>query len=318
MPSVYVRQADNRERLIADIAETVKEELRDRLKGKKQILLKPNLVKETNQLAVTHVDSMRAILRMVREVSDIPIIVGDACFQNTMRAMRNFGYLELVSKFKSVRLEDFNKSETVGVHVYGPGLNPTMMRLARTVVESDFRISVAPVKTHDLLTVTLGIKNVVMGSLVAKSFLGLIHSRHLIHSQEDYPRGNINLAGLARLIPAHLTILDGYEAMEGEGPVHGDKVEWRTALAGFDPVATDSVCAQAMGFELADIGYLHLANKLGVGENDISVIDIDGPGLAKISHQFRPHPNYEEQKEWQFENEEKALEQAKEDIRIVG
>jgi uncharacterized protein (DUF362 family) len=56
-------------------------------------------------------------------------------------------------------LMDLNHDEPVPVDVYDWRLRPLRLHLARSVVESDFRISVGPPKTHDAVTVTLSLKN---------------------------------------------------------------------------------------------------------------------------------------------------------------
>lgn len=73
-----------------------------------------------------------------------------------------------------------------------------------------------PPKTHDLVIATLSLKNMAVGSLRTKS---------ACHA--GYRGTNLNLYKLAPYVAPHLAVIDGYQGMEGNGPVSGDRVEWR-------------------------------------------------------------------------------------------
>ena len=48
---------------------------------------------------------------------------------------------------------------------------------------------------------------------------------------QSYPVINLNLALIAPLVAPHLTVIDAFEAMEGNGPTEGTPVPLRLALA---------------------------------------------------------------------------------------
>jgi uncharacterized protein (DUF362 family) len=116
---------------------------------------------------------------------------------------------------------------------------------------------------------------------------------------QSYPIMNLNLARLAPLVLPHLSILDGYVAMEGAGPVHGDPVPWRIALAGTDPLAVDVVAAHLMGYALGEIGYLAHCAQLGLGQADLAKIAIVGNVAPEsVARPFKPHPQHLAQRNW--------------------
>ncbi len=136
------------------------------LGDKKLILIKPNFVSTRRQLAATHVDAVRAVLDWLRPRYDGLITIGEgAATSDTFDGYRNFGYLALAEEY-NVRFEDLNQDQWVPIEVYDRNLRPMAVRVARTTVESDFRISVGPPKTHDAVIVTLSLKNIVVGSLI--------------------------------------------------------------------------------------------------------------------------------------------------------
>ncbi|MBU0703278.1 MAG: DUF362 domain-containing protein, partial [Chloroflexi bacterium] len=129
-------------------------------------MVKPNFVSVNRQLAATHVDGVRATLDFVRARYTGRIVVAEgAALSPTREGFWNYGYEPLVEEY-GVDLVDLNSDDTTPVQIYNRRLRPLTVYLARTVIEADYRISVGPPKTHDMVIVTLSIKNMVMGSLV--------------------------------------------------------------------------------------------------------------------------------------------------------
>ncbi|MCC6859618.1 MAG: DUF362 domain-containing protein [Bryobacterales bacterium] len=97
------------------------------------------------------------------------------------------------------------------------------------------------------------------------------------------------VADLAAARPIHLSIVEAVESMAGgEGPwIRGSApVSPQVIVAGTNPVATDVVCMQVMGYDpMADRGTppfercdstLRLAEELGVGTRDLNRIEVVG------------------------------------------
>jgi uncharacterized protein (DUF362 family) len=200
------------------------------------------------------------------------------------------------------------------------------LRFARTVAESDCRISLTPMKTHDAVIITLSLKNLVMGSLISQGVANLdklshrlshwirpkdaLYPRgmgwvvkHILRSDkvtmhQTYPTLNYNLFLIAKAYPVHLAILDGFTAMEGAGPTQGKQVDLRLAVASTDFIAADSIGARIMGFDPMEVGYLHHAISAGLGEGALERIRILGERLEDCIRSFEPHPNYLRQRQW--------------------
>jgi uncharacterized protein (DUF362 family) len=98
-------------------------------------------------------------------------------------------------------------------------------------------------------------------------------------------------------------VLDGFTAMEGNGPVSGNKVDWGVAIAGTDGVAVDSVAAHLMGFDPKSIGYLNFCSQDGLGRGNMDTIRVIGSTVEECRHPFKPHQSYEAQLIWQQEGE---------------
>jgi uncharacterized protein (DUF362 family) len=297
-------------------------------------LIKPNFVSTEQQLASTHREAARAVLDFLRKHSEDPVIIAEgAAFHDTFDGFRNFGFNELVDTYNDVDLRDLNRDEYETFTLYDEALNPIAFRIAKTVLESDHRISLSIPKTHDTAIVTLSLKNMAVGSLIRNmghsffnlvgcvadrfftyvpshvkpffSFQGLsrigmtkISGSDKVRLHQGYVNMHFFLYQLIRIIPPHLSILDGFAAMEGDGPVSGNRVDWRIAIAGTDGIAVDAVAAHLMGFDLDSIGYLYFCGKAGLGETNIDNINIMGTNVEECRRTFRPHRSYRTQLHW--------------------
>jgi uncharacterized protein (DUF362 family) len=306
--------------------------------GKKHIV-KPNFVSTKVQLAATHRDAAKAVIDHIRTESDHPVIIAEgAAASDTFEGYKHFGFTTLAERYGDVELFDLNKDLYETVALYDEELKPQPFRISKTMMESDHRISLSIPKTHDAAVVTLSLKNMVVGSLIRDmgfnlvnlmggtvdrlikvvpsclkplfSFQGLsrmgitkFSGSDKVRLHQGYLRIHLFLYQLVRIIPPHLCVLDGFAAMEGNGPVCGNKVDWGVAVAGTDGVAVDTVAAHLMGFDPESIGYLSFCSQDGLGEGNIDTIRIIGSPLEECRHPFKPHQSYQTQLGWQKEGE---------------
>lgn len=299
------------------------------LEGARNILVKPNLISVSRQEAATHRDALRAVLDFLGERTRATIIVGEGSGGDTGEGFRHFGYLELARGYP-LRFVDLNQDDTVAVEVWDHRLRPRRLRLARTVVEADFRISLTLPKTHGDVIFTGAIKNIAMGSLVRRKPSWLVRSlvsqvlslvsqgKRVAHwapnsptrmtslaqlanrligddkkqVHQGYPVMNLNLFRLAQRTWPHLAVIDGFQGMEGEGPVRGEPVEWGIAIASADALAADCLAAHLMGLAPDRIGYLHYCHRAGLGQGVIALMEVVGESPQACARPFKPPPAY--------------------------
>lgn len=260
------------------------------IKGKNKVLIKPNFVSTTVQLAATHVDTIKAVLEMLSELYDGEIILGEGPSGKRLdEAITNFGYGSLIDEFK-IKTVDLNYDEFIELEGVDRYLKPLKFHVSKTLLESDYLISVAKPKTHDTVIATLSIKNVVVGSLVSLAEKEKIH--------QGIKAINENIARLGTHCMPDLALIDGYIGMEGAGPVDGDPVELGISSASLYPVSLDAVMVKIMGFNPLDIGYLHYLNHWGIGVADLDRIKVLGEPIDSVYQKFKPHPTYREQLKW--------------------
>jgi uncharacterized protein (DUF362 family) len=338
--SVGLARGESRYVNIARVLDLVSDQIEFR--GRQQVLVKPNFVSVQRQSAVTHVDALCAVLDFVRARYDGRLIIAEgSALTSTWQGFERYGCEGLSDRYDAI-LVDLNADQGIPVQVYDRRMKLRTLRLARTVVESDLRISVGPPKTHDAVIVTLSLKNMIMGALInpaaavrkdgpwqialprlARAIPHFVrqsrpvqwvkvrllgHRSDKVAMHQGYPVINLNLAMLAPWVRPHVAVIDGFRAMEGAGPIDGDLVDWRVALAGVDALAVDSLTAWLMGFDPEQVGYLNYCRRLELGVGKLDRIDILG-GVAPdaVRCRFRPHPAFHRQCDWHLEDVDRWL-----------
>lgn len=295
-----------------------------------QVVIKPNLVMYDRPYANTHPDTLQTVLALLRDHYSGCLIIAEGCaLHATPAAFAAHGYPALAQRY-NCRLLDLNSDQSQTVQLYDRAEQPLTLRLARTIIDSDCRISLSLPKTHDTVLITLALKNMIMGALVNRRVshvptrapwldrVGQILRGHgngwgsdkkAMH--QSYPMINLNLAQLAPLVRPHLSILDGFVAMQGAGPVDGTPVPWGIALAGTDPLAVDALAVDLMGYRLAEVGYLAYCAQKGLGVADLDAIEVVGNVLpAQVRRTFVLHPEQQAQRQWHHPRAVALMQQA--------
>jgi uncharacterized protein (DUF362 family) len=100
------------------------------------------------------------------------------------------------------------------------------------------------------------------------------------------------------------TIIDGFEGMEGNGPGSGTPVPSRLAIASTDYVAADRVGAECMGVDASWLGWLKYSGEVGLGQTDLSRIDIRGASIASVQKKYQLHADIDLMLKWRGPMEE--------------
>lgn len=249
------------------------------------ILIKPSCVVATAKQCATHPVALKALLEFLTPLWEGKVILAEGSSENTFEAFENYGYNQLKSEFPNLEFLDLNYSDCIYLNIFDKDLKPQRVRVANTVVEAPLRISVSPPKTHDSVIVTLSIKNLAVGSILGED-KGLIHQG---------PRAiNRSLAEINKYTFPHLAIIDGWEGMEGRGPVSGRMLATHFAAASLNALAADVLVTKLMGFNPLQIGYLNLLGAEKIQEK----IKVVGQDAGKFQFHFKHHPTYLEQINW--------------------
>ena len=177
---------------------------------------------------------------------------------------------------------------------------PHPCRMAKTMLDPDnFVISAAKLKTHDLVGITLSLKNVVVGSALKDAANRPMSGKRVTHGGGTYGI-NYNLYALSAKLHPHLAVIDGYEGMEGTGPVNGTPVAHKVCIASLDWLAADRVGAELMGVDFNKIGYLTFCAQAGDrGQSDLNKIEILGPPIKDYAKTYQLPKQWDQITSWQ-------------------
>ena len=109
---------------------------------------------------------------------------------------------------------------------------------------------------------------------------------------------NYNLFSLASQLHPDLSVIEGYEGMEGNGPTRGTPVDHRVCVAGMDWLASDRIALELMGINYADVGYLNYCADAGMGIGDLNQIEVIGERVQDHVRKYKLSGNIEKQLGW--------------------
>jgi uncharacterized protein (DUF362 family) len=255
--------------------------------GKKKIMIKPNVVTPINPLGSLHVDAVRAILDFLAPHYKYQILIGEAATINTMEGYKNYGYFALEKEY-NVKLVDLNLTPYQYRYVINRDNKPIPIRIISTFLDPDlYIISAARMKTHNIVLVTLSLKNILLGAPLNDYKQ---NDKGLMHTNPNTTAGDIchfNMFHLAQEVYPDLAVIDGFEAMEGKGPAWGTPFDASVAIASRDAVAADTLATKVMGFDAKKINYLTSMNEAGMGQGDLDKIKVLGTPLDQCLYHFK-------------------------------
>ncbi|MHB8791456.1 MAG: DUF362 domain-containing protein [Desulfobulbaceae bacterium] len=230
-----------------------------------RVVVKPNIGwdRSPEQGANTHPAVVKAIVEEVLAAGAARVQVFDRTCNEPRRCYKNSGIEDALSSLGSkVRVEHIDERKFVPVEVVR-GKALTELSIYGDALEADCYINVPVAKHHGLSRLTLSLKNS-MGVLGGNR--GQMH--HGIGQK---------LADLATVLRPSLNIIDATRMLMANGPQGGrleDVKAGNTIIASVDPVAADAYATTLFGLEPGDIESTVAAHAMGLGEMDLSRMQI--------------------------------------------
>jgi uncharacterized protein (DUF362 family) len=240
----------------------------------KPILIKVNFIstKTWETGVTTDPVVVEALIQAAKQVNpDVYVVESDATMTSADKACKVTGILDLCLKYNVQFINLGREKDKISINVPDPEIL-SKITLPKLVLDSHI-ISAAKLKTHEATMVTLGMKN--MFGLLPGRFKAKYHLRGISKVIVD----------INSIVKSSLTVIDGFMAMEGKGPVHGTPKKMDLIIAGKDPVATDAVGAQVMGFEPNAIYHIKRAAEKGIGT--LTEIEIVGEDIDNVKTEFK-------------------------------
>lgn len=298
-------KGDSRKTNIIEALKAIEADVRKGLEGKKRVLIKPNFVHTEIPLAATQADAAEGILEFLKPMFKGEIIIGESAANSSSDVgYKNYGYLELAKKYP-VKLVDFDLEPFTYMYCIDDKFRAIPARTTKMVFDPDtYIISAAVMKTHDRIVATLSLKNLLVGSVIKDTTAGWgpgksgRSDKAITHGGNTIRGINFNLFKMAETLRPHLSVIDGFRAMEGNGPTSGTPVNHQIAIASVDFLAADRIAVECMGIDFAKVGYLNFCHQAGLGQADLAKIEIQGEKPDNVKRTYRLHDRIESEYDW--------------------
>ncbi|MEI7729921.1 MAG: DUF362 domain-containing protein [Verrucomicrobiota bacterium] len=275
--------------------------------GDKRVILKPNNVAIDRPLCASDAANLEGILEFLKSIGKTNVVIAESAANGpSLEGFANYGYDKLAGKY-GAKLMDLDQEGFEILHCFDElDFRPHPLRASKVLLDpNNFIISAAKFKTHDRVLATLSLKNIVVGAPIKDagfrwgpgSKRGAKNDKSLTHGS-GFRGINYNLFALAPRLHPHLAVIDGYEGMEGNGPVGGTPVDHKVCVASLDWLAADRTAVELMGIDFAQVGYLNFCGQAGMGETDLAKIEILGPNLKDHIKPYKLAKNIEQQLIW--------------------
>ena len=228
------------------------------------IIIKPNLTNSSPPPVTTSVAAAEALYNYCKAHTKAEIIIGDGCGSGkTPDVFAKLGYTDMARKY-GIKLIDFNEVETVTLK------NANTLQLKQFVmpkiVQQAFIISLPVLKDHSFTKTTIAMKN--MFGIASGKFYSGSWNKSKLHS----PSTDKNVVDVCLYKKPDLSVVDASVALKGMH-LAGTHKNLGLILAGFDPVAVDTLGSELLGHDPKKLEYLTLANgRLGSMDN-IEILD---------------------------------------------
>ncbi len=202
----------------------------------KSVLLKPNIVeyipgRPVNTDAQLIGAAAEAFLRL--DAASVTVGEGPGHHRDTDLLLHEIGLGVQLARRK-IAFVDLNRDELIKTKLQANYSGLGHLWLPRTVLASDFIVSMPKVKTHHWTGVTLSMKNM----------FGIVPG-----SRYGWPKNVLHWAGIhesildiCATVRPNFVIADGIIAMDGDGPLNGRERSLNTLVFSDDLVAADARC----------------------------------------------------------------------------
>ena len=227
------------------------------------IIIKPNLTNSSPPPVTTDVEAAEAVYLYCKAHSKAKIAIGEGCGSGTTDDIyRRLGYTLLAKKY-GIELIDFNDADSLTLE------NKNAFQLKTfympKIVQNAYIISLPVLKDHSFTETTIVMKN--MFGIAPGKFYAGGWNKSKLHS----PSTDKSVVDICLYKKPDLSVVDASVALEGMH-LAGTHKKLGLILAGFDPVAVDTVGSELLGHNPKNLEYLKLADGLLGSMDNIQIV----------------------------------------------
>ena len=225
-----------------------------------RVLLKPNMLSAAplERRVTTDRAVVRAVGKLVLKAGG-RIIIGDSPAIDKLSRISRVNCIKEVAVELGADLIEFCRPTLVKTP---RGSIYHALELEETVLNADVVINLPKLKTHCMMLLTMGVKNL-FGAVV-----GPRKSQWHMHAGTDRIMFADLLLDICRTLKPALTILDGVWGMQGRGPNNGTPCHLGFLAASCDPLAMDLAIAPLLGVHPVSFPLYNAAVRRGLARSD--------------------------------------------------
>lgn len=243
-----------------------------------RVLVKTNLLmrKNPDDAVTTHPMVVESIVRYLQDIG-CKVIIGDSpggpfTEWNLRSVYKAAGMIEVAERTGCELNYD-----TSHVEISNPDAKRLKtMQIIKVAREVDFVVSAAKLKTHGMMTYTGAVKNlfgVIPGMTKADYHLRL-------NSVDNFAD---HLVDICEAVKPLVSIIDGIDGMEGDGPSAGEKRHVGLLLASENPYALDTVASSIIGIKPMAVPTIRAAKERRLFSGELRDVRINGVQLDEIN-----------------------------------
>jgi uncharacterized protein (DUF362 family) len=269
----------------------------------KKVFVKPNFTSFDIQLANTNPGTLAVILEEIRKHSPTNLTVAEGSGESwqkgktTESALEKFGVLKIINEYKADFI-DLNEEADYFLMDVDTIRGKDKVRINNVYKNFDVLVSLTCPKSHDYAIMTGSTKNFAMAMVKPEDRVKLHGLVHHASDEHEYEKSikliHLNLAALIKKVFPTISVIDGFEGMEGNGPLFGTSISCGWALASDEPISCDCTLAELMGIDPKDVGYLNYLTKGTIPVNDSDMVE----KIMKLKKQFALHEKIDIQRRW--------------------
>jgi uncharacterized protein (DUF362 family) len=235
------------------------------------VLLKPNFIAPRSRRHATQTDPAVIIetARLLKDFGARPFVGDSPAWGNVFACVKALRLQEALERL-SVPVRQLDKPKRCPI-----GTKKTRVGISSVALDADVIINLPKFKSHQQLGATFAVKN--MFGCVAGKQKALWH---FARGKNDSDFCEL-LIEIFRFLNPVLTIIDGVTAMDGPGPIRGRARPLGWLIGGTDPIACETICAQLVDIEPANVPIIKTARQIGFGCSDPARIKIAGDDFSQ-------------------------------------
>jgi len=229
------------------------------VKSGDSVLLKPNFIAPRSRRHATQTDPAVVLeaARLLKDLGARPIVGDSPAWSNVFACVKA---LELAEPLKKMSVPVKQLDNPINCHV---GAKDTSVGISSVALDVDVIINLPKFKSHQ------------QGCVAGKR-------KALWHFAKGKNADDFCelLIDIYQFLNPAVTFIDGVIAMDGSGPIRGRARDLGWLIAGTDPIACETICAELVGIEPADLPIVRTAQKIGFGCSDRTRIEIAGDDFS--------------------------------------